>query len=447
VVAIILSSLLANWFVASLADNFARIADAMHEVAAGNLSRRLDVQKENEIGQMAAALNDMKDKMQGILGEMNTLIQSIHAGRLDLRSKTENFHGVWKELADGINILIDAFVEPISATTETIDRMAQGDISTEMTHSYQGDFNTVLERLNLMIAQFKHIVGEVKTAADHVAQSSRRLHARSKEIVDGASQQAITAEEVSASMQEMSANIRQNAENALATKSTAIKSAEDAQKGGLIVMQTVEAMQKIAKRITIIEEIANQTHMLSLNATIEAAKADEHGKGFAVVAAEVRSLAERSRIAAEEIGELTDSSMAIAEQAGDTLGRVVPDIQNTARLIEEISFSTSEQSSAAEYINKAIQQMDHTIQQNVLMADEITTTADLLAEHAQQLQQAMSFFKVDSGTEETSRKTPVKAGNDSAENKTVFTDDLDFDDERDEQKSTKIFSDDEFERF
>src|SRR5664279_4063118 len=163
-------------------------------------------------------------------------------------------------------------------------------------------------------------------------------------------------------MEQMSANIRQNADNALQTEKIAVKSATDAQEGGKAVAQTVHAMKEIAGKISIIEEIARQTNLLALNAAIEAARAGEHGKGFAVVASEVRKLAERSQRAAAEISELSSSSVEVAERAGGMLARILPDVQKTSELVQEITAASREQDSGAAQINKAIQQLDQVIQ-------------------------------------------------------------------------------------
>jgi methyl-accepting chemotaxis protein len=196
-------------------------------------------------------------------------------------------------------------------------------------------------------------------------------------------------------MEQMAANIRQNADNAMQTEKIAIKSAQDAKEGGQAVSQTVSAMKEIAGKISIIEEIARQTNLLALNAAIEAARAGEHGKGFAVVAAEVRKLAERSQHAAAEISQLSGSSVDVAEKAGAMLTRMVPDIQRTAELVQEIAAASKEQDTGAEQVNKAIQQLDQVIQQNASASEEMASTAEELSSQAEQLQQTIAFFKVD----------------------------------------------------
>jgi methyl-accepting chemotaxis protein len=206
-------------------------------------------------------------------------------------------------------------------------------------------------------------------------------------------------------MEQMSSNVRQNADNAAQTEKIAVKSASDATEGGNAVGNTVSAMKEIASKISIIEEIARQTNLLALNAAIEAARAGEHGKGFAVVASEVRKLAERSQKAAGEISALSSSSVEVAVRAGELLASIVPDIQRTSELVQEISAACREQDTGAEQINKAIQQLDQVIQQNASAAEEMSSTAEELSSQAEQLQDTVAFFKLG---DEDRRKPAVK---------------------------------------
>jgi methyl-accepting chemotaxis protein len=248
-----------------------------------------------------------------------------------------------------------------------------------------------------MVDKLKAVVVDVKSVSGNVAAGSQELSATSEEMSQGATEQAAAAEQASSSMEQMSSNIRQNAENAVQTEKIANKSAEDTREGGKAVTETVTAMKVIAGKVAIIEEIARQTNLLALNAAIEAARAGEHGKGFAVVAAEVRKLAERSQKAAGEIGDLSTSSVQIAEKAGEMLTRMVPDIQRTAELVQEISAACKEQDTGVDQINRAIQQLDQVIQQNAGVSEEMSSTSEELASQAEQLQAAIAFFRVDEG--------------------------------------------------
>ncbi len=230
------------------------------------------------------------------------------------------------------------------------------------------------------------VLRDVKEVADNVTSASLQVSAAAQQISQGATEQAAAAEESSSSVDEMSSMIKQNADNAKETERIASQAASDADEGGRAVRQAVDAMQQIADKISIIEEIARQTNLLALNAAIEAARAGEHGKGFAVVAAEVRKLAERSQTAAAEISVLSGSSVEVSERAGQMLATMVPNIQKTANLIQEISAATIEQSSGTDQINQAMQQLDTVIQQNAGASEEMAATAEELSAQAESLQ-------------------------------------------------------------
>uniref|UniRef100_UPI0025D638DF methyl-accepting chemotaxis protein n=1 Tax=uncultured Sphingomonas sp. TaxID=158754 RepID=UPI0025D638DF len=207
--------------------------------------------------------------------------------------------------------------------------------------------------------------------------------------------QAAAAEEASASMEQMAANIKQNADNAAQTEKIARQSSKDAEASGVAVDRAVGAMRTIADKIGIVQEIARQTDLLALNAAVEAARAGEHGKGFAVVASEVRKLAERSQTAAAEISSVSTETVKAAADAGEMLGKLVPDIRRTAELVSEISAACREQDIGASQINQAIQQLDQVTQQNAGASEQISSTSEELAAQAEELQQSIAFFRVE----------------------------------------------------
>jgi methyl-accepting chemotaxis protein len=314
---------------------------------------------------------------------------------LDARSRTDDYQGSWHELTEGINSVLDAFAAPISATATTLRQLSTGTIPQQVEEEYHGDFNEMTQSLNVMIQTIADFTLNIRDAAAQVSSGSQELSASANQVSQGANTQAVTAEQISATIEQMVANIRQNADNARKTEQIALQVAQDARDSGQSVRQAVTAIQSIAKKISIIGEIASQTHMLSLNATIEAAKAEERGKGFAVVAAEVRTLANRSQEAAEDITKLAGSSVTLAREAGEQLTRLVPDIEKTAALVQEISVASREQNTGAEQVNHAIQQFDQVIQHNAAISGEVLTTAEALARQAEQLQQAIAFFTLE----------------------------------------------------
>lgn len=274
-------------------------------------------------------------------------------------------------------------------------QIADGDLTVNVEQRSAND--ELLIALNSMTGKLRDVVDNVQQAVTNVSSGSQAMSVSSEEMSQGASEQAAAAEEASSSIEQMTANIRQNADNAQQTEKIAIQSAIDAEEGGKAVSATVVAMQDIAGKITIIEEIARQTNLLALNAAIEAARAGEQGKGFAVVAAEVRKLAERSQIAAGEINELSSTTVAVTQNAGRLLDKMVPNIRKTAELVQEISASSREQDAGADQINKSIQQLDTVIQQNAASSEEMASTAEELSSQSEQLQEMIGFFNVGLG--------------------------------------------------
>jgi len=289
---------------------------------------------------------------------------------------------------------------PVKKGVKVAMELAQGNLEVSITAWGKDELGQLLIAMKNMVEKLRTVVADVKTAASNVASGSEQLSVGAGEMSQGTTEQAASTEEASSSIEEMSANIRQNADNAMQTEKIALTSAANAADSGLAVAEAVAAMKNIASRITIIEEIARQTNLLALNAAIEAARAGEHGRGFAVVAAEVRKLAERSQMAAAEISRLSTSSVKIAEHAGAMLARLVPDIQRTSELVQEISAASREQTSGADQINGAIQQLNQVVQQNAGATEEIASTAEELAAQAEHLKATIAFFRVaDSGTE------------------------------------------------
>ncbi|MFZ5562505.1 MAG: methyl-accepting chemotaxis protein, partial [Thermodesulfobacteriota bacterium] len=319
-------------------------------------------------------------------------------------SRQQRFGNVFLFLAIaiGAGILIRFMVKrsiilPLGNAVSMVQEIADGNLSVEIDVRRAGhdEVGLLTRAMNTMVKKLNEVVGQVQAASDNVASGSEEISSSSEELSQGATEQASHLEEISSSMEEMVSNINQNADNATETEKIARQVAKDAEAGGSQVQETVRAMQDIAGKISIIEEIARQTNLLALNAAIEAARAGDAGRGFAVVAAEVRKLAERSGQAAKEIGERSAGSVDIAEKAGSMLNKIVPDIRKTAELVQEISAASREQTAGAAQINQAISQLDQVVQQNASAAEQTSSTAQELAGQAQQLQESISFFKMD----------------------------------------------------
>ncbi|MGJ4993091.1 methyl-accepting chemotaxis protein [Bradyrhizobium sp. HKCCYLS3077] len=296
------------------------------------------------------------------------------------------------EVGDLINSL-NVMTVNLNKMAKVADEIANGNLIIEAKR--MSDKDTLGMALERMVERLRQIVSEALTAAQNVSAGSQELSASAEQLSQGATEQASSAEEASSAMEEMAANVKQNAENASQTEKIAAQSAKDAEASGTAVGRAVEAMQTIAGKITIVQEIARQTDLLALNAAVEAARAGEHGKGFAVVASEVRKLAERSQAAATEIGQLSSDTLKVAQDAGGMLSKLVPDIKRTAELVLEITVACREQDVGAAQINQAIQQLDQVGQQNASASEQVSATSEELAAQADQLQATIAFFRID----------------------------------------------------
>lgn len=275
-----------------------------------------------------------------------------------------------------------------------VRRVAEGDLTVKF--GVRGKTTKgVLATIEAMVGKLNTIVADVKKASENVTSESQTMRSRAEQMSKGAAAQVAASEEASSSIEQMVVNIRQSANNALEAEEIAIRAAADAQETSQAEAQAVAAMREIAQKIGIVEDIARQTRMLALNATIEATRAQEHGKEFSVVAAEVRALAERSQTAAAEITLLASSSVPIAERAGAMLRQLVPNIQKTAELVQEISAASNEQNTGADQINRAIRQLESVARQNSVTSEEMSLTAEDLAAQAEHLYRGIAFFRID----------------------------------------------------
>ncbi|MBR0687416.1 methyl-accepting chemotaxis protein [Bradyrhizobium manausense] len=342
---LVIAAAAAFWIALNISRALALAVGLADAVAVGDLSHKIDSSSNDEIGDLIKSLNTMTVNLNQTAALAN-------------------------EIAQG-NLIVEA--KPLS------------------------DKDTLGLALERMVVKLRQIVSEALTAAQNVSAGSQELSASAEQLSQGATEQASSAEEASSSMEEMASNVKQNADNANQTEKIAAQSAKDAEASGAAVGRAVNAMQTIAEKITIVQEIARQTDLLALNAAVEAARAGEHGKGFAVVASEVRKLAERSQAAAAEIGTLSADTVKVAQEAGSMLSKLVPDIKRTAELVEEITAACREQDVGSAQINQAIQQLDKVGQQNASASEQVSSTSEELASQAEQLQSTIAYFRIEQG--------------------------------------------------
>jgi methyl-accepting chemotaxis protein len=294
-----------------------------------------------------------------------------------------------------IFLIVKRMLNPLNNLTAFSEKVAQGILYENINIDRDDEIGQLAKAFSIMMSRIREVVNGVKDNADNLVSASQQLSSSSEEMSQGASEQASSTEEVSSSMEEMSSNIQQNTDNAQETEKISVVAAKGISEVEKAAKESLTSIKQIADKITIVNDIAFQTNILALNAAVEAARAGEHGRGFAVVAAEVRKLAERSKIAADEIVSLSTYSVKATADAGELMSKIIPEVEKTARLVQEITAASLEQNSGADQINSAIQQLNQVTQQNAAASEEMSTSSEELSSQAEQLKDMVSFFKVD----------------------------------------------------
>ena len=372
-------------------------ATLLQSVADGNLDVEVATRQDDN-SSMLFSVRNVIDRLRQVISGQQRVVEAANRGDFSERIELAGLNGFQKEMGESLNQLAQTTGASIEDVKHTMRALSEGDLTTTIDKEYEGAFGEMKSYANDTVFKLSAIISEVNTATQALTSAAEQVAATSQSLSQGASEQAASVEETSASMEQMTASISQNTDNAKVTDTMASKAAGEAAQGGDAVKATVSAMKQIAQKITIIDDIAYQTNLLALNAAIEAARAGEHGKGFAVVAAEVRKLAERSQIAAQEISTVATGSVELAESAGALLDQIVPSIRKTSDLVQEISAASQEQATGVSQINSAVTQLSQTTQQAAAAAEQLSATAEEMNGQAGQLTQTMSFFKLERST-------------------------------------------------
>lgn len=291
-------------------------------------------------------------------------------------------------------LLIRSIKKPLDAAVDVTTKVSQGNLVVEINNVYNDEIGELSKSLKVMIEKIREIITSVIASSENFVASSRELSISAQQISSGANEQAASSEEISSSIEQFSSSVNQNADNASITEKIATQAAESIKMANDSVVRTIDAMRTIIQKISIIKEIAEKTDLLAVNAAIESARAGEYGKGFAVVASEVRKLAEHSQKAAKEIDEISISSVQTAELSGKMLAEVIPQIQNTARLVKEISATSVEQNAGVVQISQAVQQFTAVVQQNSALSEELASSSEEVSAQAQILLDNISYFSI-----------------------------------------------------
>ena len=365
-------------------------------LAQGDVSAAVGAAARDEVGQLLRSM----DSMLAYLREMSAVAAAVSRGDLSSRVRARSEQ-------DAFGTSLEAMVRYLHTMADVAERISQGQLDVRVAPRSERD--TFASAFGKMTSTLERVIGELRSGAAAIAEASAQVAAAAQRLSESAAEQSASVEGVGTILGQMDASIRRNAEGSRQMEEMALAGAADAEECGGAMRETVVAMQAIAEKISIVEEIASETNLLALNAAIEAARAGEHGRGFAVVAAEIRTLADRSRAAAQDINALAASSRGVAERSGALLGALVPSIRRTTDLVQEVARASTAQLHDLEQVSHAMRQVDEASRRNAVAAEELAATAEEMSAQSETVQQILSFFRL-GGEEAEPAAIPEGAG-------------------------------------
>ena len=390
-------------------DNFSEdlqknIVGVLQKIADGDMSA--DVIAKDGQDEISPALKKTIESIRGLVSEAVMLSKAATDGKLSTRGDANRFKGGYRDIVTGVNEMLEAIMGPINEATGVLEKVANRDMSSRVKGDYKGDHAKIKDALNTAVNNLDQALTQVSEATEQVGSASQQISAGSQSLAQGANEQASSLEEVSSSLEEMSSMTKQNAENANQAKNLSGQANKDAQTGTEAMARMSSSINKIkessdqtAKIVKTIDEIAMQTNLLALNAAVEAARAGEAGRGFAVVAEEVRNLAQRSAQAAKNTADMIEASVKnaeggvqIAAEVSKSFGAIADGAKKVNDLIAEIAAASQEQSQGIDQVNGAVAQMDKVTQQNAASSEESASAAEELSSQAEELQAMVAQF-------------------------------------------------------